>query len=84
MLSEITVADITAKFPGLFQNPRNKRVLFTSRDKRFLIEETKLKGKNAYQVMEVRIGVNGPELHLGKYYHSIEDVEAEFATQIDL
>lgn len=84
MLSEITLSDIVAKFPGVFSNTKNRRTLFTSRGKGYLIEETKLANKRVYQVMEVRFKEGSPTLHMGKYFHTIEDVEAEFATTINL
>ncbi len=78
--TEIRLEDVIEKYPKLFSNKKNKRELFISRGKTYIIEESQLSSRRAYQVIQVKDDLT---LKSGKHYSSIEEVEATYAVQIN-
>jgi len=80
MRADTNLSEVVGKFPGIFSNKRNRRQLFHSRDKTYIVEETKLQAKTAYQVIQVTKDIT---LKTGKFYKSLEDLEATYAIELN-
>lgn len=72
---------IVKKYPGIFSSQKNRRTIFESRGKDYIIEETigKNNYKKSYHVIEV---LDNLSLKLGKTFDSLEKVEATYVVEL--